>query len=468
MKRDIFSYKIFVSIGLFVWFLLPKAESFGFPAGSNGWHLNSSLQARVNADLVCKVKVLSIRQVRIVQGNLLPGEPNLLEMIATSKVLSVVKGECPDVINIKFRRPTNEHLRLGLSLGELYTDLSENEVCLVFLKASGSDYRLNRIQSKARVQPEVVDYNLDETPDLKLLVEFIAGCDSEDELVRLQAVEELGYLGDAMINKISSSPYRDSNEALQRCLKMNSGLSKAREEIKGMRSYQDVVIRSIAFVSSFQLDDSPGVEGPLELLRMESSDFGPDDSLKKYGIRDFSISSLQLRLLETMDSATRRILVDLKDGSVVRREEGSPYPFRGVRGFDYADFYRQALDCESVKGSEQMRTAIANVIWIRYERASVPEMMRLLDDPSMHIRSTAVSALRKCVNSDYSNSWEPRHFYDPDAAREYMNSGIEKKLEDRQKDYQDNEQEYILYWKKWWQEHKNEFEVQELVSNGTD
>jgi len=66
-----------------------------------------------------------------------------------------------------------------------------------------------------------------------------------------------------------------------------------------------------------------------------------------------------------MDATTRRVVVDLKDGSVIRKEANSPYPFRGVRGFDYAEFYRQALDCEVVKNSEQMRTAIANVIWIR-------------------------------------------------------------------------------------------------------
>lgn len=49
-----------------------------------------------------------------------------------------------------------------------------------------------------------------------------------------------------------------------------------------------------------------------------------------------------------------------------------------------------------------------------------------------------------------------------------MRSGIEKKLEDRQKDYQDNEREYILYRKKWWQEHKDEFKILEKTSNGTD
>jgi hypothetical protein len=133
-----------------------------------------------------------------------------------------------------------------------------------------------------------------------------------------------------------------------------------------------------------------------------------------------------------MDATTRRVVVDLRDGSKIRREDGSPYPFRGVRGFDYANFYRQALDCEVVRNSDQMRSAIANVLWIRYEKTSVPEMIKLLDDSNTHICRTAVSALRKCIHSDMSNSWEPRHFYDPDAAREYMNSSIEKKLEDRQ------------------------------------
>ena len=454
MKRDIFLYKTFLFVILGAMLFMSQAESFGFPAGSNGWHLNSSFQARANADLVCKVQVMSIRQEKIVKGNLFPGEPDLLGMIATSKVLSIIKGECPDVIDIEFRRPKNSNSMLGLLPGELYTDLSENEVCLVFLKSSEPYYKLSRIRSKARVRPEVVDYNLSETLNLKLLAEFLASRDSDNELVKLQAAEELGYLGDAMIRKMRFS--RENKELFR---KMAAGLNRAKEALGKMRSYDDMVIRNISIISSFQVDDSPGTEGPLELLQMNPSDFDLNDSLRKYGIRDFCISSLQLRLLETMDNSTRRVLVDLKDGSVIRREEGSPYPYRGVRDFDYADFYRQALNCEVVKNNEQMRTAIANVLWRRYERASVPEMIGFLDNSKIYIRMAAVSVLRRCINSDCSNSWEPRHFYDPDAAREYMYSGIEKKLEDRQKDYQDNEQEYILYWKKWWQEHKHEFET---------
>lgn len=450
MKHNVLSCRIslFVIFGAFLF--SPLEKSFGYPAGSNCWHLNSPFQAKSNADVVCKVQVLSIRQEAVIKSNLFPGAQDVSRMIATSKVLSVIKGKCPEVIDIEFHYSKDGDLKLSHPLWPLYTELSEGEVCIVFLKEAKPYYKLNRIRSKLRVQPKVVDYNLGNTPKLRLLSEFLAGCESKDEMVRLQAVEELGYLGDAMIREIRSSPYRDSKEALKRCLKIDSGLSKARKIIRKMRSSENLVIKSISIISSFQLDDSPGIDGPLELLRMNHARFDPNASLKKYGIRDFSISSLQLKLLETMDATTRRFIVNLKDLSVIRRKDGRG-PFRGVRGFDYAAFYKQALDCEVVKNTEAMRRAIANVIWIRYEERSVPEMIRLLDDPTIHIRRTAVSALRKCINSDFSNSWELRK----DGSG--FGKSDEKNLEERLKDYQDNEQQYIQHWKKWWQENKNRF-----------
>jgi len=452
---------LFVLLGTF--FFSPPEESFGYPGGSNGWHLNSPFQARHNADLVCKVHILSIRQEEVIKYGPSTLMPNVSRMIATSKVLSVIKSECPQVINIEFLYPKERNRNFGIPLCQLYTELSENEVCIVFLKQAKTFYKLNRITSKARVQPEIVDCNLGNTPNLRLLAEFLAGCNSGNEIVKLQAVEELGYLGEVMIDQLR--PFKGDKESFQR---IALGIGRAKDALRKTRSSENIVIRTASIISSFQVDDSPGIEWPLELLRMNPSYFTPNDSLKKYGIRDFCVSSLQLRLLETMDSTTRRAVVDLKDGSVIRRKEGNPYIFRGVRGFDYAEFFKQALDCESVKKDTQMRSHIANVIWIRYEKRSVPDMIRLLDDSNIHIRSTAVSALRKCINSDRSNSWERLHFYNPRAAKEYLRRGIEKPLEDRQKDYEDYEQEYIQYWKKWWQEHKSKFETLENTKDGTN
>lgn len=467
MRHKVLSCRISLLVIFGAFLFSPLEKSFGYPAGSNCWHLNSPFQAKSNADLVCKVQVLSVRESGVFTGGLSNPSQSMARMIATSKVLSVIKGECLKVIDIEFHYPKEKNLNLGFPPCQLYTGLSEDEVCIVFLKQATPYYKLNRIRSKARVRPEVVDYNLGDTPNLRLLAEFLAGCNSDNEMVRLQAVEELGYLGEAMIDSISSSPYRDSKQALERCLKMDSGLSRARDTVGKMRSCEDLVIKNMAIISSFQLDDSPGIEGPLELLRMNPSRFDPNDSIKKYRIRDFCISNLQLRLLQTMDHTTRRFIVNLKDLSKIRRKDNN-HPFRGVRGFDYAAFFREALDCEVVEKSAEMRSAIANVIWIRYEKRSVPEMIRLLDDSNIHIRSVAVSALRKCINSDFSNSWERRHFYDPRAAKEAMRMSFEKKLEDRQKDYQDNEQEYIQYWKKWWQENKGRFETLKTISHGTN
>ncbi|MHC4297228.1 MAG: HEAT repeat domain-containing protein [Planctomycetota bacterium] len=433
------------------------------PAGTNGWHLNSPLQARSNADLACKIQVLSTRRVEIIKEYLPGQKADPSRMLARSKVLSVIKGECKPAIDIEFNDPKRRTLGLVLGPGMGDTELTQGEVCVVFVKREEGRYVLNRIRSKLRVTPKVVDYNLGDTPELRLLAEMLAGCDCEDEMVQLQAVEELGYLGKAMFRELR--PFKGDKESFKR---IAFGLGRAKEAVRRMRRCEDQVVRNISIISSFWLDDSPGIEGPLELLRTNPSDFDRDDSLKKYGTWDFCVSDLQLRLLETMDAATRRAVVDLGDGSVIRRKDGNPGVYRGVRGFDYTEFYRQALDCEAVRKNEQMRSAIANVIWIRYEKRSVPLMIELLDDPAAHIRSTAVSALRKCINSDMSNSWERRHFHDPNAAREYIRAGFEKKLEDRQKDYRDNEREYILYWKKWWRKHKNEFEILGENNSGTD
>ena len=446
-----------------VFLFLPSEKSWGYPAWTNGWHLDCPLQAGSNADLVCKIQVLSTRRAEIIKRYLPGGQAYPSRMLAKSRVLSVIKGECEPAIDIEFHDPKARSLRSGFRLGGRGTELTKGEVCIVFLKRQEAGYKLNRIRSKLRVQPKVVDYNLGETPNLRLLAEMLAGCDSKNEMVKLQAVEELGYLGKATFREVRI--FKGDKGLFER---IAFGLGRAKEALRRTRRSENQVIRNMSIISSFWVDDSPGIEGPLELLHMNPSDFGADDSQKKYGIRDFRVSDLQLRLLETMDAATRRAVIDFKDGSVIRRDDGGPGIYRGVRGFDYAEFYRQALDCEVVKKNEQMRSAIANVIWIRYEKRSVPEMIRLLDDPVRHIRSTAVSALRKCINSDMSNSWERRHFYDANAAREYMRRGVEKKLEDRQKDYRDNEREYILYWKQWWQKHRIELETLEEANSGID
>jgi len=443
---------LFLCAYVLVFILIPFEESYAFPSGSNGWYLDSPLQTHSNSDLVCKIQVISIRKGETVSSSIFMGMTGIHRMIATAKVLSIIKGECPEAIEIEYEYPTENNINMGIPISHLTTGLSEKEICIVFLKLQENKYKLNRIRSKLRVVPEIVDYNLGDEPNMKLVAEFLAGCESNDDLIKLQAVEELGFHAEEMIKNLTTS--RNNNETFD---KIAYVLSKIKDALKKTRQSNDLVIRSISNISSFQADDSPGTEEPLKLLKINPSEFDSNDSFKKYGIKSFCVSDLQLRLLETMDSTTRRVVYDMNDGSTLRREDGNPGIYRGLRDFDYTEFYNKALDCDSVKNSKQMRTAIANVLWIRFEKRSVPVIVRLLDDPQ--ISHTAVSALRKCINADFSNSWEPEDFYRSFKGNEFYftDQKPEKSLEERQKDYQDHEQEYIQFWKDWWQKNKDDF-----------
>ena len=159
-----------------------------------------------------------------------------------------------------------------------------------------------------------------------------------------------------------------------------------------------------------------------------------------------------------MDSTTRRFIRSLNDGEIIRAPGRHGDVYRGVPGFPYARFYRLALATEVVGRDADMRHAIANVLWIRCEKASVPEMIRFLDDSKTGIRQTAVSALNKCINANFSNEWDRSTFYRRDVAANTPGPTHEKPLEERLRDYELNEREYIRYWKDWWRENRSQYE----------
>ena len=453
---------IFVFVDVLLFSLL--APIYAFPLGSNGWYLDSPLQTN-NSDLVCKIKVISIsRGEPVSNSQLFMSGLKAYRMKATAKVLSVIKGKCPESIEIEFEYPIGNNIDTGIPISNLITGLSEKEICIVFLQKQKDQYKLNSIKSKLRVVPEVLKHNFGDEPNMRLVDEFLAGCESDDEFIKLQAAEELGFQSEEIIKNfrtsLSNTELFDKNALM---------LGKIQKELIRSCKSKDFVIRNISYISCFQADVSPGIEGPLQLLRTNPSVFDKNDSMKKYEIQNFSVSDLQVRLLETMDSATRRTVYDMNNRTIIRREDGIHEIYRGLREFDYAEFFNQALDCNSVKNSEQMRKAIANILWIRFERKSVPVIVRLLDDRDVYVRQTAVSALRKCINGDYSNSWEPDDFYRSFKGNEYYfsaNQKTEESLEERQKDYQEHEQEYIKYWKDWWQNKKKDFSEQ-LIEGGT-
>jgi hypothetical protein len=432
--------------------LYPADAAVAFFLGANNWHLDTPLQLEHNSDLVCKVHITAVRDVGLTACNLFPGAPDVMRKAATARVVSVVRGDCGDTIEIGFDWPQDGDAQWGMPVCQLFTELRPDETCLVFLKRFEGGCRLNRIRSKARVTPAAVPYDEGEVPLLRLLEEFLTGLDSDDPMVRLQAVEELGEIGDTLMKELG--PFAEPNDPSAR---IASSLRRAQQVIRRARSDENLVVRSVALMVSFQLGDPPNLDQTRQLLLTDPGRFGPADSVDEYGINDFCVAARQKRLLATMDATTRRALKDLENGSTIRRPAGHGI-YRGVPGFPYAQFFKWALRTEAVARSAEMRGRIANVIWIRYERASVPEMIHLLDDPEIAIRRTAASALNKCIRGNFTNAWDRSSFY-ASPVGEGSGQVPEKPLEERLNDYEQNEQEYLRFWKDWWQQNKTRFDI---------
>lgn len=452
-------YKIHIDFcqrTMMIWYLMLLLMFFGsnayaYSVGSNSWHLDSPLQAIHNSDLVCKVNVLSVRELGLTDSFIFELGTQAICRVATAKVISSVKGSCEDTVQIRFCVPKDSGRDMGLLKGQLFTELHSGEHCLVFLRHTDEGYFLNRIQSKARVVANSVDYNNNKDILIRLLSEFGAGLNAKDDLIRLQAVEELGYVGAELMKKLQPFQFKDdeSNRDIAFFLK------QIQPVIRKACLDKDFVVRSVAVMSSFKLGYAPTIEQAKAILLADPNIMSSAESRSKYGIDDFSVKDLQRLLLAIMDDTTRRAIKDLNNGSRIRQPRGI---YRGVSGFPYADFYRWALETDIVKNNKDFRRSIANVIWIRYEKESVPQMIQLLDDSEQDIRQIAVSALMKCINGNLNTAWDSRSFYSSGwDSIQLMNQIKEMPLEQRQKDYQEHEHEYIHYWKTWWSENQEKF-----------
>lgn len=427
------------------------SNAYAHPVGSNNWHLDSPLQAIYNSDLVCKVNILSVREVGLTDSFIFELGPQAICQVATAKVISIVKGSCEDTIQIRFYVPKDNGRYMGLLKGQLFTELHSGEHCLVFLRHTDDGYFLNRIQSKARVVANPADYNSQSDILIRLLSEFRAGLNAKDEQISLQAVEELGYIGDELMEKLQPFQFQDD----QNNHDIANSLKQIQPAIRKACLDQDFIVRSVAVMSSFKLGYAPTIEQAKAILLADPNGFTSVESRSKYGIDDFSVKGLQRSLLSTMDATTRRAIKNLNTGSTIRRSRGI---YRGVFGFPYADFYRWALATDIVKNDKELRHSIANVIWIRYDKESIPQMIQLLNDPEQSIRRMAVSALKKCIHDNFSNAWDRKSFYSSGwESLQRMNQIKEKPFEERLNDYQEHEQEYIQYWKRWWSENQERF-----------
>ena len=396
-----------------------------------------------NADAVCKIKVGEVAKLTTDLG----GGDLIMQLDhyqARVEVLASIKGKLAGTLLINFNYPPAENLAQDKWLEGMYSRLQPGETCLALMKVTGTKYTLLEGPGKVPADPEIFAYDLGDEPAQKLLAEFCGGARSRDKQVQRTAIEQLGYLGEDCYKNLH-------NLNAIRFLLQEKDLRRAQAVVKEACHSADPILRGLAFCSGFQLNVNPGLEGPLEFMKLTVPAEESAPAWVEFDSRHPQIITLRRRLLRTLDETTRRSIPDPNTGQTMWKPDHSDI-YRGVPGFDYARFYREVLSLPLVAQDLELRRECANVIWIRFEKSSVPEMIRLLDDPNSSIRQTGVSALRKCIHHDFSNSWDLQYL-----EKSAPMNLPERPLEERLAEYRTNEAAYLAYWRQWWGENKNQY-----------
>ncbi len=137
-----------------------------------------------SADVVCHVKVLSVRPQEIEKDSSF--HPALVTdgAVARARVINVMKGEAAHAVKIVFRRPTDT---------VSYTQLSAGEECIVFLRSGDGHFRfVDDHNGKLRIPPhEAIQYR-SESPEDRVVAELVYATKADSGLIRLVCAEQLG------------------------------------------------------------------------------------------------------------------------------------------------------------------------------------------------------------------------------------------------------------------------------------
>ena len=282
-----------------------------------------------DADRVYKIRVISVKEDGVYTDNHFSPPLTATKMVAHAEVQSVIKGLYMTEIDIAYPKSTS---MVG------FTPLSPEEVCIVFLKGTRSPFKyfdLHNGKMAATLQsgPECLGLTVQD----KLLGQLLVSANTLKGKAQLEAIEELGKLGDF----------------------------RATSTLRKIADTDDIVVRSLSLTARIQVGDAPCIADLLAILKIPKSDFDKTQSCNKYRTTGYSVGDLQRELLWAIEQS-------VVPSNMYSVPSVNP-PISKLEGFDYADFFKQALNIDSVrKNTGTRRCRIATLRKLGDEK-SIPD-----------------------------------------------------------------------------------------------
>ena len=354
------SKTIKIKVFLTVWVIIVSFPAFGYL--SSIFDVKRLLN---EADAVCKIKVSTVENKGIYSINNIYPSLKAVKITAESKVISSIKGNIPETINIVF--PASEQL---IS----FTMLDKDEVAIVFLKRVDKHYEFIDIHNgKMDCINAKIKYQNEENPEDKILSELLALCKQATGKNKLYAIQRLGELEDIRAKKI---------------------LTK-------FSISDDSVLRGTALDSLIQMGVSVKEKKLLDYLKLPPELFDEGKSLDKYGTTGFSTSHLQNNIIFSLKNS-----VKLNSRNRSTRE---PRVIVSIEDFDYISFYEKVSKLKVFTNSLINRRSMASALRKLADKRSIPLVKSLLRDPSPDVRYFAVTTFQRIFNEGDFPSFDLFH-----------------------------------------------------------
>ena len=288
------------------------------------------------ATLACKVKMGTITEREV-------GSPSGTKCDATCRVISTLKGEVGNEVQITFRRNANGPRQPGVD------DVKTGETYVVMLRGKTAPYEMF---AAMKAVDAVVEPTFGTNPGDRLLAELVAMWKSNDPKMRIAAIEQMGIMRDTRASKDVSAAAKD----------------------------KDMETARAGIIALYRMKIAPDAKRVMELFNEQIMDVWYQESGEPQK--------------------------DPKGKVIWRRVAGHPFLERGLPDFDYATYVREGIKKEWVRKDGNTLYVFFGIPWKVQRKECVPELMKLLEKPDKKVRWWAVLCLTHTVEDEDRPQWE--------------------------------------------------------------
>lgn len=313
------------------------------------------------ATIVCKAKMGEFpREERGSQRYI---TPNGVTHRVNCDVISVLKGEPVDKLDIEFRQFSNGIVMPGID------QVVPGETYIIMLNKTSAPYFMF---AAMRGVSKVVPPKFGTRPGERLLAEMEALWHSDDKALKIAAVTQAGFLRDVRGNEFISAAALSGDPEMARA----------------------------GVIAQYRLKIAPDARRVMELF------------------------DRQIMEVWYEESGTPRLTEAGQRQSRIRGRQA--FAERGLSDFDYATYLREGIKTEIATRDDHSLYLFFGTPWKVQRRECIPELIPLLDHPNQKVRCHAVSCLTHTIENQDGPRWEQYEFQEAELLTKWRTWWTEK------------------------------------------